>query len=252
MAFSPSLFYSNLRKHDGPARPCKFHVILPIPIYISNFVSMSLLQQIIDLSGIVQDLTQNFVNNIFGETSPGSQSADPTITRYLSLQCDTAELPGQTLQTAEAKIYGPTYKIPYQKQWNDISLSFICTNDFYERKLFDKWIECIMPNDTNNLRFPKGQSSRYLTDVTVIQFDESIKQIYAIKLKDAFPYNIASMPLSWSDDSIHKVTVQFACNAGYDIIYEGNYDIGQAIGAGIGTLFNRFLGDFQQEIFTTA
>jgi len=250
MAFSPNLFFSNMRKHDGPARPCKFHVVLPIPTYIGNYISMSVLQQIIDLSGIVQDLTTNFVNNIFsGDTS--TESADPTITRYLSLQCDSAEIPGMSLMSADVKIYGPSYKVPYQRDLNDITLSFICTNDFYERKLFDRWMECIMPSDTYNMRFPKGANSRYLTDITVIQFDEFIKQVYAIKIKDAFPISVASMPLNWADDSVHRLTVQFACTGGYQYIHQGNYDIGQAAGVVMGTFLNRFLGDFQQDIFTT-
>ena len=241
-----------MRKHDGPARPSKFQVILPIPLYIGNFISMSMLQQIIDISGIIQDLTTNFLNNLIsGEGSNLSGSSDPTITRYLSLQCDSAELPGLSLMTADSRTYGPTIKLPYQKSIGDIGLSFICTNDFYERKLFDKWIECIMPSDTNNLRFPKGNNSRYLTDITVIQYDEFIKQIYAVKLKDCYPYNVASMPLNWADDSIHRLSVQFACNGGYEFIHEGKYDIGQAVGSALGTILNNFLGDFQQSIFTT-
>lgn len=248
MAFSPSLFFSNIRKHDGPARPCRFMVVLPIPPYIGNFVSMTLLQQILDLGGTIQDLTTNFINGLFGDENSQSQTSDPAITRYLSMQCDTAELPGVSLQTADAKIYGPTYKIPYQKQYNDTTLSFIATNDFYERKLFDRWIEAIMPPDTNNLRFPKSQNSRYLTDITIIQFDEFIKQIYAVKLIDAFPVSVSSMPLSWGDDGIHRVSVNFAYQR-YRTIYDGKYDIGQAIGAGLGVVFNYFIGELSQEIF---
>lgn len=250
MAFSPSLFFSNIRKHDGPARPCRFQVVLPIPPYIGRFVSMTLLQQILDLGGTIQDLAGNFVNNLLGFEAEGEQTSDPAITRYLSLQCDTAELPGVSLVTADAKIYGPTFKVPYQKQFNETTLSFIATNDFYERKLFDKWIEAIMPNDTNNLRFPKSENSRYLTDITIIQFDEFIKQIYAVKLIDAFPSSVASMPLSWGDDGIHRVSVNFAYQR-YRTIYEGKYDIGQAVASGLGTVFNYFIGEFQQEIFTS-
>jgi hypothetical protein len=85
------------------------------------------------------------------------------MSRYLALQCEAAELPGRTLQTADVKIYGPTFKVPYQSQYGDTTLTFLCTNEFYERKLFDRWIEAIHPSDTNNLRYPKGQKSRYLT-----------------------------------------------------------------------------------------
>lgn len=250
MTFSPQLFLSNLQKHDGPAKSNRFQVILPIPSYIGNFISMGLLQSLLDASGFVQDITENFVNSIFSENTRNQKSySNPNITRYLSLQCENAELPGVSLLTQEAKVYGPIYKVPYQKQYNDMTLNFIATNDFYERKLFDKWIECIMPNDTNNLRFPKSEKGGYMTDITVIQFDEFIKQIYAVKLIDAFPISVAPMTLSWSDDSFHRVSVQFAYQR-YETIYEGKYDIGQAVASGLGTIFDRFLRDFQLNIFT--
>lgn len=251
MTFSPQLFLSNLQKHDGPAKTNRFQVILPIPAYIGNFISMSALQQILDISGTIQDLTENFINGIFSNQQSSDKSySDAQITRYLGLQCESAELPGISLMTQDIKVYGPTYKLPYQKQYNDLNLTFICTNDFYERKLFDRWIEAIMPGDTNNMRFPKGDQTKYLTDITVVQFDEFVKQIYAVKIIDAFPTSIAPMQVSWSDDGFHKLTVSFAYQR-YETIYKGSYNIGQAVASGLGTVFDRFLGDFRNSILTS-
>jgi hypothetical protein len=251
MTFSPQLFLSNLQKHDGPAKTNRFQVILPIPAYIGNFISMSALQQILDISGTIQDLTENLINGIFSNQQSSDKSySDAQITRYLGLQCESAELPGISLMTQDVKIYGPTYKLPYQKQYNDLNLTFICTNDFYERKLFDRWIEAIMPGDTNNMRFPKGDQTKYLTDITVVQFDEFVKQIYAVKIIDAFPTSIAPMQVSWSDDGFHKLTVSFAYQR-YETIYKGSYNIGQAVASGLGTVFDRFLGDFRNSILTS-
>jgi len=251
MTFSPQLFLSNLQKHDGPAKTNRFQVILPIPAYIGNFISMSALQQILDISGTIQDLTENFINGLFSNQQSSDKSySDAQITRYLGLQCESAELPGISLMTQDVKIYGPTYKLPYQKQYNDLNLTFICTNDFYERKLFDRWIEAIMPGDTNNMRFPKGDQTKYLTDITIVQFDEFVKQIYAVKIIDAFPTSIAPMQVSWSDDGFHKLTVSFAYQR-YETIYKGSYNIGQAVASGLGTVFDRFLGDFRNSILTS-
>jgi hypothetical protein len=183
--------------------------------------------------------------------SSGKKYSDPQISRYLGLQCESTSLPGISLATADVKVYGPGYKVPYQKDFNgnSITMTFICTNDFYERKLFDRWIEAIMPPDTNNMRFPKGEQTKYLTDITVMQFDEFIKQIYAIKMIDAFPTSIAEQTVSWADDSFHRLSVTFSFHR-YQTIYRGNYDIGQAVASGVGTIFDRFLGDFRQSIIT--
>jgi hypothetical protein len=162
------------------------------------------------------------------------------MSRYLALQCEAAELPGKTLQTADVKIYGPTFKVPYQTMYSDTTLTFICTNDFYERKLFDRWIEAIMPSDTNNLRFAKGAQSRYLTNIKVIQYDDFIKQIYAVELMDAFPIGVAPQTLSWSDDGFHRLSIQFAYQK-YRPIYEGTYDLAAAGTALFGSAFSRIL-----------
>ena len=160
--------------------------------------------------------------------------------RYLALQCETAELPGKTLQTADVKIYGPTFKVPYQTQYNETSLTFMCTNEFYERKLFDKWMEAIMPSDTNNLRFPKGQNSRYLTKIRLIQYDDFIKQIYAVDLIDAFPTGISPQQLNWGEEGFHRLTVQFAYQR-FEPVYEGSYDLGAAAASLFGTGAARLL-----------
>jgi hypothetical protein len=222
MAFLPNAFLSNIKSKEGLAKPSRFQVVLPIPSYVNNFIGQSIFEKIINLpNSIVADITDIFSSAPQDEQS---RTSNASLSRYLALQCETAELPGRVLNTADVKIYGPTFKVPYQTQYSDISLSFICTNDFYERKLFDRWLECIMPSDTNNLRFPRGEQTRYLTNIKIVQFDDFIKQIYAVELIDAYPIAISSQPLNWSEDNFHRVSVQFAYQK-YKVIYDGKYDV---------------------------
>lgn len=232
MAFLPQLFYSNINAKDGLARPSRFQVVLPIPKYISEFVTKSVLEKLLNLpNSVFSDITARVV----GDNEAG-KSFDPTITRYLALQCETAELPGKTLRTQEVQIYGPSFQVPYLASYGDISFTFLCTNDFYERKLFDRWLEAIIPNDTNNPRFARGEKSRYLTDIKIVQYNDFFKQIYAVNLIDAFPKSITAQNLSWSEDGFHRLTVQFAYQK-YETIYRGAYDTGAItaalVGAGI-------------------
>jgi len=243
MAFSPNEFLSNVRAKDGLAKPSRFEVILPIPPYINQFVGNSLLEKILNFPNSIISDVSGLINQALGkkETQSGySATSNSTMTRYLSLQCETAELPGKTLQTADVKIYGPTFKVPYNTQYAETTLSFLCTNQFYERKLFDRWMEAIQPTDTNNMRFPKGENSRYMTNVKIVQYDDFIKQIYAVELLDAFPIGIASQALSWSEDGFHRLSIQFAYQK-YRTIYEGSYDIGAAIGSLLGAGASRLL-----------
>jgi hypothetical protein len=160
MSFSPNLFLSNVRGKDGLAKPSRYEVILPIPPYVNSSIGNSILEKILNFPNSVFSDVSDAIGSAFGRQGAQdeySRTSNASLSRYLALQCEAAELPGKTL-TADVKVYGPTFKVPYQTQYGDTNLTFLCTNDFYERKLFDRWMEAIMPSDTNNLRFPKGQS----------------------------------------------------------------------------------------------
>jgi hypothetical protein len=244
MSFSPNIFLSNIKNKDGLARPNRFEVILPIPRYVNSFIEQSILERLLSFPVTIFDSAQDALTSTLGNNprDENSKSSNPSITRYLALQCETAELPGKTLTTADVKIYGPTFKVPYQAQFGDINLSFLCTNEFYERKLFERWMECIMPMDTHNLRFAKDEETRYLTNIRILQYDDFIKRIYAVELIDAFPVGIAPQSLSWADDGFHRLGVQFAYQK-YRVVYDGGYDLAQAASAIFGSaaarLFDR-------------
>ena len=235
MSFSPNLFLSHMRSKDGPAKPSRFEVILPIPAYINQFVPNNIIENLLNLPNSIFGTVSEAIGSAFGQSPVGSNA---TISRYLALQCETAELPGRTLMTQEAKVYGPTYKVPYQSQYNEMTLTFLCTNEFWERKLFDRWIEAIMPSDTNNMRYAKDEATRYMTPIKVIQYDDFIKQIYAVELVDAFPIGISAQPLSWSEDGFHRLSVQFAYQR-YKPVYTGSYDIAAAAAALFGVGLNK-------------
>jgi hypothetical protein len=248
MSFSPNLFLSHINSKGGPSKPSRFEVVLPIPPYINRFVGNSVLEKILnlpnsifsDVSGAINAAVSKGFNLPEQKTDEFSKTSNSTMSRYLALQCEAAELPGRTLQTADVKIYGPIFKVPYQTMYADTTLTFICTNDFFERKLFDKWMEAIMPSDTNNLRFPKSELTRYMTNIKIIQYDEFVKQIYAVELLDAFPIGVAPQTLSWSEDGFHRLSIQFAYQK-YRVIYDGSYDLGAAAAALFGSVGARLL-----------
>jgi hypothetical protein len=243
MSFSPNLFLSNIRGKDGLAKPNRFEVILPIPPYVNQFVGNSIIEKILNFPNSIFSDVSDAIGSAFGrqgESDEYSKTSNSSLTRYLALQCESAELPGRTTATADVKIYGPTFKVPYQTQYTDTTLTFLCTNDFYERKLFDRWMEAIHPSDTNNVRFPKGQQSRYLTNIKIIQYDEFIKRIFAVELIDAFPIGIAPQTLSWGEEGFHRLSIQFAYQR-YRPVYDGGYDLASAATALFGTAAARAL-----------
>jgi hypothetical protein len=244
MSFSPQLFLSNIKTKDGLARPSRYEVILPIPKYIGDFISSSALEKFFNIpNNIIAEITSD---NNRDET----RTSNPALSRYLALQCESAELPGKTLLTQDVKIYGPGFKVPYQTQYTETTLTFVCTNEFYERKLFERWMEAIMPTDTNNLRYSKDEETRYMTNIQIIQYDDFIKKIFIIELLDAFPISVASQPLSWSEEGFHRVSVQFTYQK-YRVVYSGSYDIAAAAAALFGTKAATFFDKAGQKVSNT-
>lgn len=227
MAFSPNSFLSNINAKGGLAKPARFQVLLPLPPYIAQYVSNSLIEKILNFPNSIMSDVTDAINGALSQEKE-SRGSNPTISRYLALQCESAELPGKNFVTEDVKIYGPTFKVPYQVQYAETTLTFICTNDFFERKLFERWMTAIMPTDTNNFRYPKGQNSKYMTDITIKQYNEDVTQIFATKLIDAFPISIAAQQLSWGDDNFHRLAIQFAYYR-YEPIVDTKVDIGESI-----------------------
>ena len=238
MSFSPNLFLSNIKGKGGLARPCRYEVIIPIPAYIGQAIGNSFLEKVLNFPNSIFSDVSDAINSALGSESQGMKSANPSMSRYLALQCESAEIPGRTLETADTRIYGPSFKVPYRMQYADTNLTFLCTNEFYERKLFERWMEAIIPSDTNNPRFPKSDATRYLTNIRIVQYDDFVRQIYAVELIDAFPVGVAPQALSWAEEGFHRLSVSFSYQK-YRTIFEGQYDIGQTLTSLGGTAASR-------------
>jgi hypothetical protein len=124
----------------------------------------------------------------------------------LTFRCETANLPGRTLATADQKIYNITEKFPYQTTYNDMDLTFIVSDDMLEKEFFDAWMEFINPSTTFNMKY-KGD---YATTVTISQYDVTNQLSYSIELIDAYPIAVNQLDLDWSSEGAHKLTVVLA------------------------------------------
>lgn len=129
------------------------------------------------------------------------------ISRKLSLRCESAELPGKTIATTDRKVYGPIEKQPYLTTFNDLTFTFIVSDDMSEKRLFDAWMNLINPKTTFNLNY----KSDYVTNVTINQYNVKNDLSYSATLIDAFPVSVNQLDLDWSNEtSHHKLAVTFA------------------------------------------
>ena len=150
------------------ARPNKFDVLIPLP------------QNVWDI-----------------RTSP----------QQLALRCENAELPSRTMGTVEQKFgSNPSQKFPYHTAYNDMTLTFIVSDDMSEKIVFDNWLEYINPTST----FDFNYKDNYSTTITITQYDVKNEQSYAVTLIKAYPISVNQLDLDWSSEEHHKLTVVFA------------------------------------------
>lgn len=233
MAFSPNEFISTLKKYGGPAKSSLYAVVIPIPTYINNFVTYQTLDAIENygnslVNSFVDPIT-SFINQALGRgpIDEASRTSNSEMSRNLAMLCEGAELPGKTIMTHDrVRVYGPTYAVPYMTQYEDMNLTFLCTNEFQERALFERWMEAIIPSDTFNPRFPKSEKSRYMTNIRVIKYDEQANQVFVVELVDAFPKGILPQALSWTDEGFMRLTVNFSYRY-YKVVFQGGFNPSQ-------------------------
>lgn len=157
------------------ARPSRFDVTIPIPYYF---------------------LTQ--FNNA----------------KQLTYRCESTELPGRAFDHVTRQIGTlPVQKFPLKTIYNDLTMTFIVSDDMSEKIFFDQWMELINPQSTFNLKY----KSDYAVDISINQYDVGNNLTYSATLIDAFPIAINQLDVDWSSmDNHHKLTVVFAYTQWYN------------------------------------
>ena len=132
---------------------------------------------------------------------------DVSTARTLSLRCESAQLPGRTLETTTKK-HGsaPVEKFPYHNNYSEVTLEFLVSGDMNEKIFFDAWMELINPTTDFNMQY----KNNYAVDISINQYDLQNKITYSANLIEAFPIEVNQLDLNWSNDSFHKLSVVFA------------------------------------------
>lgn len=179
---------SLISKKGGLAKANRFNVMFTPP-------TQSLLN--LDLQGMISSA-------ISGNFNAKNLVNDP---RDISLLCDSVVIPGKQISTLDYQTTKNSVKIPYGYVQDDVSLSFLLTNDYYMKTIFDKWINSIVDTDKYCIAYKED----IVTDVIIQQLDEQDVPIYGVKLEGAFPVTMSEVALSnESTSQIQKLNVSFA------------------------------------------
>jgi hypothetical protein len=150
------------------------------------------------------DLQGALSSAISGNFKLGSLVNDP---RDVTLLCESCNLPGRQILTLDYQSIRQTQRLPIGYLNDDVTLTFNVTNDYWIKKMFDKWTASILDLKKYRVRY----QNEYTTDVVIQQLDKKNMPIYGIRLKRAYPVTINSMNLdNTAENSPQKLTVTMA------------------------------------------
>jgi len=176
--FNINNFIGNLHKHNETARADKFDVHFSVP--------------------------PGLFHHGFFKNNNGSM-------HDLSLQCEVSELPGRDIAMIEYRKYSFIERIPHHNQYGQASFTFIVTGDMWEKKLFDIWMDYMVPSQTGLVNYAEdGTGQRnWEADIVCNQYDLEGNLVYSAQLLDACPISMAPLSQSWDNDAIHRLQVGF-------------------------------------------
>lgn len=128
--------------------------------------------------------------------------------RNFTMLAEEIEMPGRHFMTTPQIIYGVQRKIPYGAQYSDLPVTFICTENMRERKIFEEWHSLIQNPTTNYMLYYDDYVSSV---VTIKKLDAQNRIVHSLYLEEVWPVTLDSQKLSYKDtDTYLQVNVTFA------------------------------------------
>ena len=182
-------FKSNVMSHGGLAQANRFNIIFKPP-------QMSLIN--LDPSNLI-------ANALGGNFSLKDLINDP---RDISMLCQTATIPGRQITTFETSDRDAARKIPYGYMDMEVNCTFLLTEDYYMKTIFDNWMQVVFNTDS----YHPNYKDKFVTDVRIQQLNKKNRPIYGVVLEKAYPVSISDIILDNSAGGANGFTITFAYN----------------------------------------
>ena len=134
--------------------------------------------------------------NLFAVTFNGPASINPDMFLVNAI-CESASLPGRAISTNEHTTTKHSTKTPYTFINDDITLTFLVTNDFYIKNLFEKWMKHVINDEDGKIYY----KSQYASDMTITVLSGDGKMVHKVNLEKAFPIAFTAIDLSNASES---------------------------------------------------
>ena len=122
-----------------------------------------------------------------------------TVNEHLSFTVGNASIPSKTISTNSVLAPGAEQKYPYAPEMEDITISFVCTREYAERKFIDAWMNEVVQMHGGS--FTIGYRKDYETELKLQVFDEHDKQIDQIDFSACFPLSASAIELTQEEQT---------------------------------------------------
>jgi hypothetical protein len=165
------------------------------------------------------DMSRSDFFNVIIEVPPNISKQVGLSGHDLMYQCEAAELPGRHIDLMPIRHNTFLDRIPMDINYPEVNLTFICRSDLLEKKLFDVWMEKMVGTQEDRnyglVRYKiqsNDETDRYDCSIRIFQKFQipTTTNASTIRLVEAMPTQVSSMPLHWNDQNFHKLTVTFA------------------------------------------
>ena len=127
--------------------------------------------------------------------------------RDISLLCESVSIPGRSISTIDYMADKQSNKFPNTLIDSEIEMTWLLTNDYYMKTMFDGWLSSIIDMDT----YTVGYKNDFATDVIIQQLNVDNIPVYGVKLEKAYPIGINQIDLSnTTENEVAKVSVTWA------------------------------------------
>ena len=146
-------------------------------------------------------------------------------TRDFSILCESCTLPGRQITTIDYQILQQSYKIPSGFINDDVSFTFILTNDFYVKKAFEAWANAVVDFDSYKAKYRDNYAGeitiRQLTKGVYVPLPPDIATGDTLKRGVVNPTEFLPIPKSDNEDTNNKKTnLKTAKSVEEIVIYE--------------------------------
>lgn len=171
--------------------------------------------------------------NLMGWLKEAGITSDGKFSKF-DFYCAETSLPGATFDVTEeiGSRQGVIERFPTKRVYPDVTMTFYVDYDYKLIRLFEEWMNYINPVYTNSgivgasskgqgnaknspdffrLRYPAS----YKRIISIVKFERDLDKTTNVprityRLIDAFPTNIAAMPVTYEGSTITKTIVTFS------------------------------------------